>query len=136
MRGSIKKLSSIPCPKITREQLWAYAGASGDRNPIHLDDDVAKKAGFPSVIAHGMLSMGLLGSYIQSQFPENQYLLQSFRARFKRVIFPGDTLTCEGEIRKETETTLSVALWCRNQVGEIMTEGEAVLMPLDPNRCP
>src|SRR5256885_17074057 len=43
----------------SREQIAAYAEASGDMNPIHLDDDVARSAGLPSVIAHGMLQMGI-----------------------------------------------------------------------------
>ncbi len=44
----------------TKEQIAAYAEASGDHNPIHLDDDFARKVGLPGVIAHGMLQMGLM----------------------------------------------------------------------------
>jgi acyl dehydratase len=44
--------------KITRDSLVRYAGASGDFNPIHYRDDVAKSVGLPGVLAHGMLTMG------------------------------------------------------------------------------
>ncbi|NAZ85928.1 MaoC/PaaZ C-terminal domain-containing protein [Kineococcus indalonis] len=47
--------------EVTRADLRAYAEASGDRNPIHLDADVARSVGLPDVIAHGMLTMGLAG---------------------------------------------------------------------------
>ena len=47
--------------EVTRADLRAYAEASGDRNPIHLDEDVARAVGLPDVIAHGMLTMGLAG---------------------------------------------------------------------------
>ena len=46
----------------TKEQIAAYAEASGDRNPIHLDDDFARSVGLPGVIAHGMLQMGIAGT--------------------------------------------------------------------------
>ncbi|MCD7101695.1 MaoC/PaaZ C-terminal domain-containing protein [Pseudoclavibacter sp. 13-3] len=44
---------------LTRDSLVRYAGASGDFNPIHYRDDAAEAAGMPSVLAHGMLTMGL-----------------------------------------------------------------------------
>ncbi|WP_432482370.1 MaoC/PaaZ C-terminal domain-containing protein [Kineococcus esterisolvens] len=47
--------------EVTREDLRAYAEASGDRNAIHLDEGVARSVGLPDVIAHGMLTMGLAG---------------------------------------------------------------------------
>nr|WP_276610575.1 MaoC/PaaZ C-terminal domain-containing protein [Kineococcus siccus] len=50
--------------ELTRADLRAYAEASGDRNPIHLDADVARSVGLPDVIAHGMLTMGLGGSVV------------------------------------------------------------------------
>jgi len=46
----------------TKEQIAAYAEASGDRNPIHLDDEFARTVGLPGIIAHGMLQMGLMAT--------------------------------------------------------------------------
>src|SRR6201996_2365106 len=85
---------------ITKEDLRFYAEASEDGNLIHLDDEYAKKAGFPSVIVHGMLSMAFLADHLRFNFPEGQFRLKRMRVRFRRVTFPGDVLTCEGEIAK------------------------------------
>jgi len=58
------QLESITKKPISRVQLAQYAGASGDLNPLHLDDDFAKKVGLDGAIAHGMLIMGFLGEYV------------------------------------------------------------------------
>lgn len=51
--------------RVTREDLVAYAAASGDHNPIHQDDDVARSVGLPGVIAHGMFTMALAARYVE-----------------------------------------------------------------------
>jgi len=53
---------------ITKEQLKEYGPAAGDPNPIHIDDEFAKMAGYPGVFAHGMLSMGFLGQFLADRF--------------------------------------------------------------------
>lgn len=123
-------LRPLEKPAFTVEQLREYAAASGDSNPIHLDPAVAEEAGFDSVIVHGMLSAAYLADHIAYNFPKAEYTLTRFRIRFRKVTFPGDTLVCEGEVRKiAPEGTLVVSNWTRNQKGEITTEGEAHLMP-------
>src|SRR5688572_16728386 len=86
-------------PPFTPEQLRSYADASGDQNLIHLEDKFAKEAGFPSVIVHGMLSMSYLGDYVRKHFPEGEFELLRFKGRFRKVTFPGDSLTIEGEVK-------------------------------------
>jgi acyl dehydratase len=51
--------------RVTREDLVAYANASGDHNPIHQDDEVARSVGLPGVIAHGMFTMALAARYVE-----------------------------------------------------------------------
>src|SRR5215510_15403215 len=65
---SVKKGDQLPDKVIslTRQDLVNYAGVSGDLNPIHWDDDIAKQVGLDTAIAHGMLTMGLGGGYITS----------------------------------------------------------------------
>jgi acyl dehydratase len=123
-------LKPLTKPAITREQLKAYASASGDPNPIHLDETFAKEAGFPSVIAHGMLSMAFLGDHIRFNFPETHYQVQRFKVKFKKVTFPGDVLSCEGSVRKVGPDEITVIVRTKNQKGEVTTEGEATLLPL------
>ena len=123
-------LEPLKKPPITRDQLRAYAGASGDNNPIHLDDDFAKQAGFPSVIVHGMISMAFQADHLQKNFPADHYLVRRLKARFRKVTFPGDVLNCEGVVRKVlADGALVVSLLTRNQNGEVTSDGEAEVLP-------
>lgn len=121
----VEKLTSLTKPPITRELLREYAEASGDHNAIHLDDNFAKEAGFPSVIVHGMLSMAFLGDFVACHFPQPKYRVRKMHARFRKVTFPGDIITCEGEIKSRLDSTLNLAIRTRNQKGEVTTEATA-----------
>jgi acyl dehydratase len=73
---------------IDRDLLKKYADASGDQNPIHQDEDFAKSVGLPDVIAHGMLTMALVGKFI-SDWAGGSATVKEFSARFtKPVIVP------------------------------------------------
>ena len=77
--------------KIDRELLKRYADASGDQNPIHQDETFAKSVGLPDVIAHGMLTMGLVGQYV-SDWAGGSANVREFSARFiKPVVVPANT---------------------------------------------
>lgn len=76
----------------TREQIAAYAEASGDHNPIHLDDDSAQSVGLPGVIAHGMLQMGIAAGVAAEAAGGPQRLRRLF-VRFAGMVEPGDTVT-------------------------------------------
>lgn len=78
--------------ELSRTQIVMYAGASGDYNPLHTDEVYATTvAGYPSVIAHGQLTMGLTAKVITEWIDDGE--LSSFGVRFKRQVWPGDTLT-------------------------------------------
>lgn len=122
----LRPLSKAP---ITVEQLKDYAKASGDNNPIHLDEKFAHEAGFPSVIAHGMLSMAFMGDCVNYNFPPNEYEIKSFSCRFKKVTFPGDKITASGKIKStNADGSITLALWTENQQGEHTLEGEALII--------
>jgi acyl dehydratase len=74
-----------------RKQIAAYADASGDHNPIHLDDDFARSVGLPGVIAHGMLQMGILAAVAEEAAAGRP--LRRLTCRFAGVVVPGDTVT-------------------------------------------
>jgi len=123
-------LAPLKKPAITEQQLRDYADASFDNNPIHLDPKFAKEAGFPSVIAHGMISMAFLADYVLFHFPEEKYSLGRMKSRFRKVTFPGDQLTCEGKIKEvHPDGSLTVAVSTRNPAGDVTTEGEALVRP-------
>ena len=120
-------------PPITQEQLKRYASASGDFNPIHLDEDAARRVGLDGVIAHGMLSMAFLGQFIKQQIatiPGAQ--LARLHVRFASMVRLGDTLTCQGIIQERSSAAdgrelVSVECWVQNQHGEKVTLGDAVV---------
>ncbi len=76
---------------LSRTQLVMYAGASGDYNPLHSDEPYATQiAGYPSVFAHGMLTMGLTGKMVTNYVGDGR--LTKFGVRFTNQVWPGDTL--------------------------------------------
>ena len=90
---------------LTRTQLVQYAGASGDYNPVHTDEVFTTKvAGYPSVFAHGMLTMGMTGKMLSNYVGDGR--LTKYGVRFTRQVWPGDTLTAKATveaIREEGE---------------------------------
>ena len=77
---------------LTRTQIVQYAGASGDYNPVHTDELYTREvAGYPTVFAHGMLSMGMTGAMLTDYVGDGR--LTKFGVRFTAQVWPGDTLT-------------------------------------------
>ena len=102
----------------TEEQIAAYAEASGDRNPIHLDPEFARSVGLPGVIAHGMLQMGLL-----ARVAGDPGRLRQLSCRFAGMVRPGDTVTFRAE-----EEGGRVTLTALNQDGQqVVTKATAEL---------
>jgi acyl dehydratase len=111
--------------EITREQIKAYAEASGDHNPIHLDEEFARSVGLPGVIAHGMLQMGLLASWI-SGIAGDHRRLRRLSVRFAGMLLPGDTLMLGGRIAAVEDGTATLEVWGQNQKGDrVLTKGAA-----------
>ena len=114
---------------ITQEMLKSYAEASGDFNPIHLDEEVAKKAGLPGVIAHGMLIAAYIAEraeeFIAKENPGENYRWSEFQTRFKAMTFLGDSPSVGGTVKRRTPEELVLDLQARNQKGEITTTGVA-----------
>ena len=82
---------------LKRTQIVQYAGASGDYNPLHTDEVFATKvAGFPSVFAHGMLTMAMTGRMLTDFVGDGR--LTSFGGRFTSQVWPGDTLVASATV--------------------------------------
>ena len=80
----------------TTEQIAAYAQASGDHNPIHLDDDFARTVGLPGIIAHGMLQMGLMAT-VAAEAAGGPDKLRRLYCRFAGMVVPGDAVMFSAE---------------------------------------
>ncbi len=115
--------------ELGRSDLVAYAGASGDMNPMHTDEVAAKAAGLPSVFGHGMFSMGLLGRALTDWAGVGN--LKEYRARFTKQTWPGETLTTRivvtGKAQTEEGKRVSVDVTLANQDGEVKLAGSAVV---------
>jgi acyl dehydratase len=111
--------------EVTREQIRAYAEASGDHNPIHLDDDAARAAGLPGVIAHGMLGMAQLANFVVGWAGDHRRL-RKLRCRFSAMMLPGDVITFTGRVSGEHDGLIQLELEAENQKGErVLTKGLA-----------
>ena len=126
--------SAVVVEDLKRTQIVQYAGASGDYNPLHTDEVFATKvAGYPSVFAHGMLTMGMTSRMVTDLVGDGR--LQTFGGRFTSQVFPGDDLTVTATVdavREEAgEQLVELSLHTLNQAGAEVFSGYATAR-LDP----
>ena len=113
---------------LKRTQIVQYAGASGDYNPLHTDEIFTTEvARYPSVFAHGMLTMGMTGRMLTNYVGDGR--LKKFGVRFTNQVWPGDTLhstaTVEGVAEQEGEQVVSLKVETTNQDGKVVVSGSA-----------
>jgi acyl dehydratase len=82
---------------VTQEQINAYAEASGDFNPIHVDADFARSVGLPGTIAHGLLELGIVAEAL-SRWAGGTTQLAALECRFSKPLLAGDTITVTGNV--------------------------------------
>jgi len=112
---------------IERMDLVRYAGASGDFNPIHWNDEVARAVGLPGVIAHGMYSMGIAARMVTG-WAGDPAAIRRLRVRFSAMIEPGQTLTAKGEVAEVDGRRVLVRFHAEDEKGErVVGKGEAEL---------
>ena len=113
---------------LTRSQIVQYAGASGDFNPLHTDEVYAVQvAGFPSVFAHGMLTMAMTGKALNGLFGVEG--IRRFGGRFKAQVWPGDTLVARICVTAISDDNLAeIAVVTKNQRGITVFDGMATVV--------
>jgi acyl dehydratase len=126
-------LPALTKDPVTKVQLVRYAGASGDFNPLHTDDAVAKKSGLKGVIAQGPLVMGFVGQAIAGWVQKRD--LKRFKVRFMGMTFPGDVITVSAVVKEKEEVEDGLRALCEtaatDQNGETKVSGEfEVLQPI------
>jgi acyl dehydratase len=94
---------------VKREDVKAYADASGDQNPLHQDDDFARSVGFPGIIAHGMFSMAHLVTSLKDWVGDPAALKQ-IKVQFRAVVYMDETLVARARVASKDESTNRVTL--------------------------
>lgn len=120
---------------LKRTQIVQYAGASGDYNPLHTDEVFATQvAGYPSVFAHGMLTMGMTGRLLTDTVGDGR--LTSFGGRFTSQVWPGDTLTAKARVEavreQDGQHLVDLSVETVNQDGVTVFSGSATAR-IDPS---
>ena len=119
---------------LSRTQIVQYAGASGDYNPLHTDEVYTTQvAGYPSVFAHGMLTMGLTSKMLTNYVGPGR--LKKFGVRFTNQVWPGDTLDAEATVEavrdEDGGKVVDLKLSTTNQDGKEVVSGSATAR-IDP----
>ena len=109
---------------LKRTQIVMYAGASGDYNPLHTDEVFTKEvAGYPSVFAHGMLTMGMTGKLLTNVVGDGR--LTEYGVRFTSLVFPGDTLDAKATVTAVADGIVELDISTVNQNGVEVLRGSA-----------
>ena len=109
---------------LSRTQIVMYAGASGDYNPVHTDEKFVKEiAGYPSVFAHGMLTMGMTGRMLTNYVGDGR--LTKYGVRFTSQVWPGDTLNSTATVVDITDGIVNLSVETTNQDGALVLSGYA-----------
>jgi 3-hydroxybutyryl-CoA dehydratase len=111
--------------QVSQEQVRRYADATGDHNPIHIDEAFARSTPFGGTIAHGMLVLASISEMMAAAFGEAWLTRGRLRVRFRSPARPTDTVTAGAQPQPERDGTLVYAVEVRNQNGEVLISGTA-----------
>ena len=123
------QLPSLTLGPIGKADLVLYANASGDQNPIHIDQDFAKKSGLPDVIAHGMLIMSYLGRLLTNAVPQSQ--IKNFSVQFSNMTHLNQKVICTGKVLEknsiDNKEVVTVSLKVEDLQGEKKIIGQVII---------
>ena len=116
--------------EVTLEDIQKFAEAVGDLNPLHLDEDFAKKTRFKGRIAHGMIAASLISAVLGTRLPGPGTIYLTQTLKFTAPVLPGDSIRAMVtvvEVKRE-KGTVALETTCTNQRREVVLEGEAVVL--------
>ena len=125
--GDSAKLSKT----VQDEDIRAFAEVTGDKNPLHLNDEFASKTLFKRRIAHGFLTAGLISAVIGSRLPGNGTIYLSQTLNFLAPVYIGDEITAKVEVSEVLKEGKRLRLKTQviNQNGTVVVDGEALVIP-------
>jgi 3-hydroxybutyryl-CoA dehydratase len=110
---------------LSQEMLNRYAAASGDHNPIHIDESFAKTTPMGGTIAHGMLVLSFISEMMAAAFGERWLSGGSLDVRFRAPARPGDTVTARARLQESKDGRLRYVVECVSQRDEVLLAGTA-----------
>lgn len=120
---------------VTIDDIAAFAEISGDRNPIHLDQEYAASTRFGGVVAHGILGAGLISAVIGEELPGHGAIYLSQTLSFRAPVRPGDLVEATCTVAAVDLDRRRVTLTCTASVGEVVVlDGEAVVLAPSKSR--
>ena len=121
-----EQIGPLELAPVDRMSLVRYAGASGDYNPIHVVDDVAKETGLPGIIQHGMLTMARMGTLLSEHLEHG--FVEHFQSRFTGMLFLDEQLTIGGNVtaveREGDHEVVSFDVYARTTEGRQIAKGK------------
>ena len=116
---------------VEQGDISAYAEASGDFNPIHIDEEFARGTRFGGTIAHGMMIAAMLSELMAAEFASDWTNTGQLKIRFRSPVKPGDTVTAHGEVSRVREvaggTRITCSVGIRTDKGESAITGNATV---------
>lgn len=121
---------------IEQADIDAFAGVTGDHNPVHVDEEFAKTTRFGRRIAHGMLTASLISSVLANKLPGEGSVYLGQTLQFVAPVFPGDEITARVTVKeiREGKPILKLETICINQREEIVIRGEATVLAADKRK--
>lgn len=116
---------------ISEADVYGFAGITGDFNPVHVDKVAAEASMFGDRIAHGMLTAALISTVIGMELPGPGCIYMKQSLRFNAPVYFGDTITARVEVAEVVteKNRMKLATQCVNQKGDVVAEGESLVMP-------
>jgi len=118
------ELEEVKLEPVSKEALVAYATASGDHNPIHQNEEQAKKLGLPGIIAHGMWTMGNLSKLFTPYYEDG--FIKDFAIRFRDMVFLNDSIRLKAKLETKLENELHFIVSAINQKEQEVLKGNVV----------
>jgi len=115
---------------VAQDQPVRYAAASGDSNPIHTDPEIAKAAGHPNVILHGLCTMAFAQKAVVNNYLDGDPArLKRLKVRFSKIVLPGDVLTTKAWVKEQTAERTVLGFETYNQSGtKVLSNAEAEVL--------
>src|SRR5215208_3068534 len=115
---------------IEQSDIDAFAGLTGDHNPVHVDEEFAKTTRFGKRIAHGMLTASLISAVLANKLPGEGSVYLGQTLQFVAPVFPGDEITARVTVKevREDKPVVKLETVCVNQREEVVIRGEATVL--------